>query len=126
MSLSVKPTQDALNNLKQALTIQNPTDLERDGTIQRFEYCYEIIWKTAQRILKENEVTAETPRDVFRELGRMNWISNVEDWIEFQKSRNETSHEYGEKFAKKSYALAQTFLPLAEALFQTLKTKSNG
>ena len=124
MSISFQPAQDALNNLQLALNIQNPSDLERDGTIQRFEYCYEIIWKLAQKILQENEVKAEYPKSVFRELGRLGWINNVEDWIQFQQSRNDTSHEYGVKLAQKSYALAKIFLPLALDLFTILKAKS--
>lgn len=123
--ISLKPAQEALNHLAEALAISSPTDLERDGTIQRFEYCYELIWKTAQRVLKENEIFAETPKMIFRELGRLGWINNVEAWFEFQKSRNETSHEYGEQLAKKSYELAKLFLPMATALFEVLKEKIN-
>jgi nucleotidyltransferase substrate binding protein (TIGR01987 family) len=122
---SIKPTEDALKNLVAALSISNPSDLERDGTIQRFEYCYEIIWKLSQRILKDNEISADTPKTVFKELGRLGWIDNVEDWIEFQKSRNQTSHEYGKALAEKSYNLSKVFLPLAQKLFLVLKAKLN-
>jgi nucleotidyltransferase substrate binding protein (TIGR01987 family) len=124
MSLSFQPAQDALRNLQRALEIKNPSDLERDGTVQRFEYCYEIIWKLALRVLQAHEVKAEYPKTVFRELGRLGWIDNVEDWIEFQKSRNDTSHEYGVRYAQKSYELAKIFLPLALALFDILKEKN--
>ena len=82
------------------------------------------MWKLAQRILKENEVLAETPKAVFRELGRLGWIQNVEDWLDFQKARNETSHEYGLKLALHSYQLAKKFLPLAKNLYQVLDEKS--
>lgn len=122
---STEPAESALKNLQEALNIANPSDLERDGTIQRFEYSYEIMWKLAQRILKDNEVTAETPKAVFRELGRLGWIDNVESWFEFQKSRNETSHEYGKALALKSYQLARIFLPLAQQLIVVLKAKAN-
>ena len=122
---SFKPAEDALLNLETALKIQNPSDLERDGTIQRFEYCYEIIWKLAQRVLKDNEILAETPKIIFKELGRLNWINNVEEWIEFQKMRILTSHEYGKVLAEKSYTLSKTFLPLAKTLLSILKSKSN-
>lgn len=123
MKLSLKPTQDALRNLQEALAIQNPTDLERDGTIQRFEYCYELIWKSAQKVLKENEIQAEYPKAVFRELGRLGWISNVEEWLSFQQMRNDTSHEYGRELAEKSHQLAKIFLPLALNLYQILMEK---
>ena len=122
---SIKPTADALTNLELALKISKPTDLERDGTIQRFEYCYEIMWKLSQRILKDNEIKAETPKMVFKELGRLGWIDNVEDWIEFQQMRNLTSHEYGKILAEKSYELSKVFLPLAQKLFTVLKQKIN-
>lgn len=124
MSISLKPAKDALNNLEEALKLQSPSKLERDGVVQRFEIAYEQTWKAAQRILRENEIFVETPKDVFRELGRINWINNVESWIEFQKSRNETSHEYGEKLAQKSYELAKVFLPIGLNLLNVLKDKS--
>lgn len=121
--ISTKAAEDALRNLSEALRIANPSDLERDGTIQRFEHCYEIMWKLARRILKQNEIEAEIPREVFRQLGRVGWIHNVEEWIAFQKSRNETSHYYGEKLAQKSYELSKVFLPLAKDLLTVFKSK---
>ncbi len=122
---SLLPANDALINLKSALSLKTPTDLERDGTVQRFEYCYEIMWKLAQRVLKDNEISAETPKLIFKELGRLGWIDNVELWMDFQKSRNETSHEYGKVLAEKSYHLASKFLPLAENLLSVLSEKLN-
>lgn len=124
LKITFQVAESALNNLYDAIQIQNPTDLERDGTIQRFKYSYEICWKLAQRVLKENDIEAEVPKVVFRELGRIGWIDNVEDWIEFQKSRNETSHEYGEALALKSYSLAKQFYPLAQKLLEVLKNKA--
>lgn len=124
MSLSFKPAKDALGNLREALLIKSPTDLERDGTVQRFEYCYELLWKLAQKVLLTHEVKAEYPKTVFRELGRLGWITNLEDWLEFQKSRNDTSHEYGLQHAKSSYKLAQVFLPMATELFNILQEKA--
>ncbi len=124
MSLSTAPMEKALQNLSDALSLDKPTELERDGTIQRFEYCYELLWKLAQRTLKQHEIEAETPKSVFRELGRLNWIDNVEDWLNFQKMRNQTSHEYGQDLADHSYQLAKQFLPLATKLLHVLKEKN--
>lgn len=124
MKISTQPSEDALNQLRSALAISEPSDLERDGTIQRFEYCYELLWKLAQRVLKENEIEAEIPRQVFRELGRIGWINNVEAWLQFQKMINPTSHEYGKELAEKSYLLAKQFLPIAEELLSVLKEKA--
>lgn len=125
IQITTQLAENALQSLKEALDIQNPSKLERDGTIQRFEYCYEVIWKLARRTLKENEIEAEVPKIIFRELGKLGWIDNVEDWLAFQKSRNETSHEYGEKLAIKSYNLSKIFLPMAQNLLHILKSKVN-
>ena len=124
MSISLEPANNALKNLEEALKIKIPSQLERDGIVQRFEIAYEQTWKAAQRVLRDNEIFAETPKDVFRELGRIGWIDNVEAWISFQKSRNETSHEYGEKLAQKSFALAKEFLPIGSTLLKILTAKS--
>lgn len=121
--ISFKPTEDALKNLSEGLSISAPTPLERDGIVQRFEYSYELIWKLSQRILRTNEIKTDTPKAVFRELGRIGWITNVESWMEFQKSRNETSHEYGERLAVKSVELAKIFLPMALELLSILRKK---
>jgi hypothetical protein len=37
MAISFQPAQDALRNLSDTLSILQPTELERDGTVQRFE-----------------------------------------------------------------------------------------
>ncbi len=123
--ITTQSAENALQSLQEALAIKNPSKLERDGTIQRFEYCYELTWKLARRVLKENEVEADVPKTIFREMGRLGWINNVEDWLAFQKSRNETSHEYGEKLAIKSYHLSKIFLPMAVDLIVVLKSKAN-
>ncbi|MFZ4405148.1 MAG: nucleotidyltransferase substrate binding protein, partial [Pseudobdellovibrionaceae bacterium] len=88
MSLSFQQTLDALKNLESALKILSPSDLERDGTVQRFKYSYEALWKLAQKVLQDHEVKVEYPKAVFRELGRLGWIDNVEEWLEFQQARN--------------------------------------
>lgn len=102
--------ENAIKSLHEALSIKQPSQLERDGTIQRFEYSYEMTWKLARRVLNQNEIDAQIPKVIFRELGRLNWIDNVEEWMSFHSSLNETSHEYGEKLAQKSYELAKVFL----------------
>ena len=35
----------ALSRLEEAVAKKNPTVIEKDGIIQRFEFCFEILWK---------------------------------------------------------------------------------
>ena len=41
--------------LSAALLVSSPSDLERDGTIQRFEFTYEAVWKLGQTYLETQE-----------------------------------------------------------------------
>src|SRR5687768_2507472 len=88
----------ALNTLKAGYK-DNPSELERDGLIQRFEYTLELSWKTAKKVLFANGIEVDTPKNVVRELGSLGWINNPETWIDYIEKRNEASHIYNEETA---------------------------
>ena len=56
--------RDALENGPSAL---NP--LEKEGVVQRFEYCFELAWKTIKDYLEYGGVvfTSITPRQVLKD-----------------------------------------------------------
>ena len=39
----------AVATLREALAVETPSELERDGTVQRFEYSFEAFGPPAQR-----------------------------------------------------------------------------
>lgn len=43
----------ALNRLKEAL-LEEPTDIVVDGTLQRYEFTFELAWKTIKDYLEYN------------------------------------------------------------------------
>jgi hypothetical protein len=47
----IEIAQKALKNLKNVLKYPY-SEITRDGSIQRFEYCFEIIWKTVKLYLE--------------------------------------------------------------------------
>ena len=101
----------ALERLAQALN----EDLSKgsivvDGTIQRFEFTFELAWKLAKAILKFNGVEAETPRLVIKEAFKSNLIDDKDGhaWIDMLEDRNKTSHIYDEKQALKIYEKIKT------------------
>jgi len=75
------------------------TELERDGAIQRFEFTYELAWKTMKRILAFKGLDVTSPRDVFREAAKQKLIDNPSAWFEFIKKRNLTVHTYNQDCA---------------------------
>jgi nucleotidyltransferase substrate binding protein (TIGR01987 family) len=111
----------ALNTLDQAMTKPPANDLERDGIIQRFEYCVEISWKSAKKVLEYHEQVADTPRNIIRELAKINWINNPDEWIDFLEARNKTSHLYHEEVAIELFKLVPSFLKASHQLLAKLE-----
>ncbi len=56
----MKPRLDnfkkALNTLDEAMIRPPANQLERDGIILRFEYCIELSWSSAKKVLEYQEI----------------------------------------------------------------------
>jgi hypothetical protein len=50
MAVSIEEYSKALLSLEEALALPK-TDIVRDATIQRFEFCVELAWKTAKKVM---------------------------------------------------------------------------
>ncbi len=92
--------KNALRRLKEALG----EDLSKgsivvDGTIQRFEFTFELAWKLAKIVLSHNGIEVETPRLIIKEAFKANIIKAGQGWIDMLEDRNKTSHLYDEKQA---------------------------
>ena len=74
-------------------TLEQLTDLEKEGLIQRFEYTYELAWKVMKDYLEYQGITGITgSRDAIREAFQKELITNGENWMNMIKSRNQTTH----------------------------------
>lgn len=72
-------------------------DLAKEGLIQRFEYTFELAWKTMKDYLESKNVEARFPRDVIKAGFQYELILDGELWLEMLEMRNDTSHAYDEK-----------------------------
>ena len=113
----------ALKTLDDAMVRLPANSLERDGIIKRFGYSLEVSWNSAKKVLEYHEYKADTPRNIFRELARIGWINNPEEWIEFLEARNKTSHLYHEKVALELFQIIPKFLKATHQLLETLEAK---
>lgn len=72
-------------------------ELEREGLIQRFEYTYELAWKTLQDYLRylgfEFQAGPNTTLQLAFESGL---ITDHDTWRSMGKARNIASHTYDE------------------------------
>lgn len=121
----------ALNSLDRGLERAQsaPDDEElRDGAIQRFEYTYELAWKSLKRIL---ELEAASPdaidilsfRDLIRLGAERGFIEEPSEWFEFREERNISSHTYDEAKAAEVYTSALRFGPVARRLLEKLEAR---
>ncbi|WP_297890513.1 nucleotidyltransferase substrate binding protein, partial [Sulfurihydrogenibium sp.] len=74
-----------LNDLKKAFKTldeiinEDYSVIVRDATIQRFEYTFEILWKTIKEYLEKVEyVPCNSPKSCFREALREGLLSEEE------------------------------------------------
>jgi len=82
---------DALKNGVEALSL-----LEKEGTLQRFEFTFELSWKLMKDYLEENGIiiTPVTPTSVIKQAFVAKIISDGQLWINMLLSRNLMSHTY--------------------------------
>lgn len=106
----------ALANLTEGIEISKPSDLEKSGIIQIFEYTFELAWKTMKDYLKEMEVEVNYPREVIKTAFSYELIEDGDTWIDMLEKRNLMSHTYDKKNAELAYNL------IKDEYFEKLKT----
>ena len=79
----------------------------RDATIQRFEYCFELLWKMLKKALKIDGIEVNSPRQVLRKAFENGYIDDIDVWFEMLEDRNLTSHTYDPIIADKVYESAK-------------------
>lgn len=95
----------ALSQLEAAFTVKTPDVLQKQGTIQCFEYTFELAWKTLQDFLtQERGYTEKGPRPVLEQAFQDGIIQDGVIWFDMLKSRNLTAHLYDETEVENIYA----------------------
>ena len=82
------------------------TDLIKNGHIQKFEYCSELMWKCIRLYLLDTEaVNASGPKGAAKELFRLGKCDEAlyESIVEILEARNELSHLYNQEMFNKLY-----------------------
>jgi nucleotidyltransferase substrate binding protein (TIGR01987 family) len=74
-----------------------------DGTIQRFEFCFELAWKLMKAVLDVDNIEVPSPRMTIKAAYQNKLIRDGEAWLEMLEDRNKTAHIYDEKMAVEIY-----------------------
>ena len=83
----------ALKNLLEGIA-KTKDDLDIDGTIKRFELCYELSWKLLKSYLEYKGLFCKSPRECFKLSVQNNLIKNEIIWFEMIDDRNLLVHTY--------------------------------
>ena len=115
----------ATNKLNEALK-EEVTDLEIDGILHRFEFTFELAWKSMKDFLEYNGISENigSPREILRRAFESHLIEDGEEWINMMLARNSLSHLYDEETSRKIYKeIKEKYIKLLEKLnnkFETL------
>ena len=94
------------------------SDLELAGTIQRFEICWELAWKSLRDYLTDTGKSLPIPSaiNVFRAAFEINLIDDGDAWVAAMQARNKMSHEYDcDAFARIVSDIRTKYFPLITA-----------
>ena len=118
--------------LREAIETSNERELsqlEREGIIQRFEYTWELAWKTIKDYLDfTGVIVAEsTPRSVLKEAYAAGVIAHGDVWMDALDARNKMSHTYNFKVFEQVIAdIDKRYLTILDSLYADFLAKTLG
>jgi nucleotidyltransferase substrate binding protein (TIGR01987 family) len=121
-----KACQRLIEVTESGTTIENLSELEQEGLVQRFEYTFELSWKVMQDLLiyKGYEFMLG-PNGTLKMAFEDGLISDHDGWRQMTKSRNMLSHVYDEEETDAVVRLIfSRYAPLLKSLDKKLEQLS--
>jgi nucleotidyltransferase substrate binding protein (TIGR01987 family) len=100
--------------------------LEKEGVVQRFEYTFELAWKTVKDYLEDGGLILAplTPRQVLKEAFAAKVLGEGQVWIDMLDHRNLLSHTCDSSvFEEAATAIAERYLPSLKQLHAFFSAK---
>ena len=100
--------------------------LDRDGVIQRFEFTFELSWKTLRLFLIDQGIITKSPKDALKEAFKYGLIKDENIYLDMLEDRNQTSHIYNEEISKGIYSrIKKYYSPIMLKLVKEIKKEAN-
>lgn len=112
--------------LLEAVRLPDPSELERDAIIQRFEFTFEALWKAAQYYLFVVEgLDIASPKGVIRACREVGIFNEEESMLALKMAddRNLTVHTYNEVLAVAIYQRILKYQGLLAAWQERMEVK---
>lgn len=126
MTKRMEAAARALERLRELTSKEGLSDVERDALIQRFEFCFEILWKCGKDYLFAQEgLDAASPKKIIRLLREVGVLDaeETERALLMADDRNMTAHTYDEALAKEMAARIRDYEPLLRVWHQRMKSE---
>jgi nucleotidyltransferase substrate binding protein (TIGR01987 family) len=125
---SLKHLELQFQNYQLARDRPELTEIDREAiaesVIQRFEVCYDTLWKDIKRYLIEELGLADvpsSPKPILKLAGQSSLLSTpVEQWLKYADARTATAHDYSGEKAAETLLLIKDFIADASALFKKM------
>src|SRR4030042_4788716 len=114
LNYSLEKLQKAFSRLQES--IQKASDeLDRDGVIKRFEFTFELFWKTIKVLLEHEGFGCAGPRSCIKEGARRGFTADSDALLDMLEDRNKLSHIYDEAVAQAIFErIKGTYVALME------------
>jgi len=101
--------------------LNKQNQLDRDGVIQRFEFTFELLWKTLKLFLLDEGIITNSPKEALKETFRFGMIENESLFLDMLDDRNRTSHIYSEDVLKEIFSrIKKNYLTSIKKLLKNL------
>ncbi|MFH1561145.1 MAG: HI0074 family nucleotidyltransferase substrate-binding subunit [Patescibacteria group bacterium] len=114
--------KQAVERLQEAISLE-PTQINKDASIQRFEFTFELTWKLIKSLAFESGIEVSSPKNSLRVGAQLGLLDNIDQWFVFLNARNLSTHVYNEKIADEIYQEIKNFLPAVRQLTERIKEK---
>ncbi|MFO0794270.1 MAG: HI0074 family nucleotidyltransferase substrate-binding subunit [Candidatus Brocadiaceae bacterium] len=101
-------------------------DIYLDLVVKRFEFTYEMSWKTIKRYLDYVGIECHSPRSCFKDAFSQKLINDEAVWLDMIEQRNLSSHIYDEDEIKGILDKINDYKDTFEKLLRSLEERSKG
>lgn len=109
-----------MDRLAEALGVPE-TGLSRDAAIQRFEFCFELAWRSIQDRAREAGLDCRSPKGCLKLAFQQGWLDDEQRWLAILDDRNLTVHTYNEATAIEIYGRLRGHLAVLRKLLTALQ-----
>ena len=122
MKLSLKKFAQAVARLEEVCGMDKKDNIIRDSVIKRFEFTYELCWKTWKLYYRFQGVDLRHPRDVFMQVFRDGHIEDEQCFVSMIEDRNQSVHVYDEQDVNTIYKhIVESYLNAFQSMLKVLQ-----